>query len=183
MRKKFLAAALCIIIATICTKLYLGHDNADAETAAADARVEISAEAPKPRTQTDIGGKWFVPDDDNPAQPQSIVLFYKKPDETFAAKMVAIYHDGKIDDTEAAPKERAKKIDGNPFLCGLDFIWGLALDADSARYAGKVVDPDSGKTYKCEVWFDTQKQTLVVRGELLIFGVNQYWPPAPPEQK
>ena len=183
MQKKFLAAAFCIITATICAKLYLGHDNADAETSAADARAETEAEAPKPRTQTDIGGKWFVPDDDNPAQPQSIVLFYKKPDGTFAAKMVAIYHDGKIDDTEAAPKERAKKIDGNPFLCGLDFIWGLALDADSARYAGKVIDPDSGKTYKCEVWFDTQKQTLVVRGELLIFGVNQYWPPAPPEQK
>ncbi len=172
MQKKFLTAAICIIATTICAKLYLGHDNAA-------ARVENPAEAPKPRTQADIGGKWYVPDDNNQAQPQSIVLFYKKPDNTFAAKMVAIYHDGKIDDTEAAPKERAKKIDGNPFLCGLDFIWGLALDANSARYSGRVIDPDSGKTYKCEVWFDTKRQTLVVRGELLIFGVNQYWSPAP----
>ena len=124
----------------------------------------------------DIFGKWSIPDDENPDVPQSIALFYKKPDGTAAAKMVAIYHNGKIDDTEAAPKERAKKIDGHPFLCGYDFIHSLIPNAQRTRFAGKVVDPDSGKTYDCEVWFDARKNVLVVRGELLIFGVNQYWP-------
>ena len=147
----------------------LGENGSTGANAAAGG---ISANA----NALDIFGKWSIPDDENPDAPQSIVLFYKKSDGTAAAKMIAIYHNGKIDDTEAAPKERAKKINGHPFLCGYDFIHSLIPNAQRSRFAGKVVDPDSGKTYDCEVWFDARRDVLVVRGELLIFGVNQYWP-------
>lgn len=147
----------------------LGGNSSTGANAAAGG---ISANA----NALDIFGKWSIPDDENPDAPQSIVLFYKKSDGTAAAKMIAIYHNGKIDDTEATPKERAKKINGHPFLCGYDFIHSLIPNAQRSRFAGKVVDPDSGKTYDCEVWFDARRNVLVVRGELLIFGVNQYWP-------
>ena len=62
------------------------------------------------------------------------------------------------------------------FICGLDFITGLKL-SNNGRYVGTVVDPDTGKKYKCEVWYDSKIKKLAVRGELFIFGVTNYWPP------
>lgn len=124
-----------------------------------------------------IGGFWVIPDSDT-GKPESVARFFKKPSGKYCAHMVLIYDEatGKPSETISDPKERAKGIDGNPFICGLEFIWGLELQSDG-RYKGKVVDPDSGKTYRCEVWFDKSKNKLAVRGELFIFGVTNYWQP------
>lgn len=124
-----------------------------------------------------IGGFWIIPDSDT-GKPESVARFFKKPSGKYCAHMVLIYDEatGKPAETIADPKERAKGIDGNPFICGLEFIWGLELQSDG-RYKGKVIDPDSGKTYRCEVWFDKSKNELAVRGELFIFGLTNYWPP------
>ncbi len=126
-----------------------------------------------------IAGYWLVPDDENGGKIQSAVLMYENGGKYYC-RMLVIYDEdsGKIIDTISKPSERAKAIAGNPYLCGKDFIWGLTYNKANKRFAGKVVDPDTGKIYKCEVWYNEDKNCLVVRGEIFIFGKNAYWPEA-----
>ena len=140
-----------------------------------ESQAQPQPEAVRPRTQIDILGDFDVPDPDKPDVSCGIARFYKK-GGFISAKMVAVYHNGKIDDTEKNPLERTKGVPGNPFVCGFDFINNLALDG--GKYVGSVIDPDTNRTYRCLVWFDVKKNRLVVRGEFLFFGLNQYWTPS-----
>ena len=127
------------------------------------------------KSPLDILGFWTIPDKDKNNAPESVVYFYvSKDDGRVYCKMIAIYDGDKIVDTLEKPVERAKGISGSPFLCGLDFIFGLEKNGPN-RYSGHVVNPDDGSIYRCHVWVDTSSGRLVVRGELLVFGVNEYW--------
>lgn len=126
--------------------------------------------------QPDVCGVWLMRDKSNNNSPQSIVCFYKnKSDGLFYGKMIAIFDDNspKIIDTIQKPIERSKGIEGAPFLCGLDFLFRFAPSSNN-RLLGHVIDPDNGSIFRCEVWYDQQKSSLVVRGELLIFGESMY---------
>ena len=123
-----------------------------------------------------IGGFWIIPDSDT-GKPESVAYFYES-GGTYTARMVLIYDEdtGKVAETFLAPKERAKGINSHPYICGLVFIWDLKPESDG-KYAGKVVNPDSGHVFKCEVWYDATSKKLAVRGELLIFGQTNFWLP------
>ncbi len=116
-----------------------------------------------------VDGYWLMRDKDN--EPQTVVAVYKNSDVRFI-KMLAIFHDGKMDDTILKPIEKSKGISGNPSLCGLDFVWNLKESGD--EYVGKVVNPDDAKVYRCRLWYDSKKSKLVMRGELFVFGENEY---------
>ena len=81
-----------------------------------------------------------------------------------------------MDDTIEKPIERAKGLDGKPPLCGLDFVWDLIPSSDG-KFVGKVVNPDDGGVYRCKLWFDADSKKLVLRGELFVFGANEYLVP------
>lgn len=123
-----------------------------------------------------VAGFWVIPDSDT-GKPESVAYFYEQ-DGVFAARMILIYDEttGKIDETYFAPKERANGIPTHPYICGMDFIWGLKPES-AGKYLGKVIDPNSGNVYKCEVWYDKSAQKLAVRGEWFIFGLTNLWPP------
>ncbi len=116
-----------------------------------------------------VDGCWLLRD--KKGEPETVVGVFDK-NGVCAVKMLAIYHNGKIDDTIQKPIERAKGIKGNPPLCGLDFAWNLK--ESKGKYVGSVVNPDDGKIYSCKLWFDTKKSRLVLRGELFVFGENEY---------
>lgn len=138
-----------------------------------------SAAAPSsndtPRGISSVDGVWLMLDKDANNEPESVIVVYERGGLRFA-KMVAIYHNGKIDDTIEKPLERAKGLAGNPPLCGLDFVWNLKL-SDGGKYVGKVVNPDDGGVYRCKLWVDVASQKLVLRGELFIFGESEYLVP------
>ncbi len=144
-------------------------------SACSTAKPESSAAEYKPAaTMSDsITGYWTVPDPDT-NKTDAIVIGYQK-DGVFYYRMVAVYDDsGKLTDTAANCTQKAKGIKGNPKMCSFDMIWGLKFDGK--KYSGgHIIDPDSGKVYNCEVWYDAAKQSLVVRGELWIFGENMNW--------
>lgn len=121
-----------------------------------------------------IEGYWQIVEK---TAPEAIALVYEK-DGVHYIRMVALYDDaGKtITETITSPQEKAQGLSGNPYLCGLDFVWGLMPESNGNRFKGTVTDPDHGKSYTCEVWFDEHRNRLVVRGELLVFGQSQYWP-------
>lgn len=122
----------------------------------------------------DIVGFWKTVDEHS-GKPQSIVAIYENQGKFFG-RLIATYNDsGKIDDTIYAPKDRAPGVIGNPYYSGLDFIWNMK--AEGPRYKdGKIMDPEKGKIYDAEMWI--HGDNLIVRGEFLIFGRNQTWPPA-----
>lgn len=106
-------------------------------------------------------------------QPESVVAIYEYKG-LYYGRIVATYDkQGKITETLKDPKERAPGVIGNPYYCGLDFIWRLAKKND--RYQGKIMDPEKGKIYRAALW--VQNGNLIVRGELFIFGRNQTWLP------
>lgn len=132
-------------------------------------------QAQTPRGISSVDGVWLMLDKDANNEPESVIVVYESGGMRFA-KMVAIYHNGKIDDTIEKPLERAKGLAGNPPLCGLDFVWNLK-PSDGGKYVGKVVNPDDGGVYRCKLWVDVSSQRLVLRGELFVFGESEYLVP------
>lgn len=129
-----------------------------------------------------VKGYWIIPDE-NTNKPESVAFFYERGGLYFA-RMVLLYDDksGEVCETVSSPREIAKGLGPDTKLLGLDFIFNLKPDSKSGRLKGKVVNPDSGNVFDCEVWFDSKRNALVVRGEVLIFGKNNYWKRIPADK-
>lgn len=159
----FVAVQLCSCIKT------------DGSTQVECPAAVVPEQAQTPRGISSVDGVWLMLDKDANNEPESVIVVYESGGMRFA-KMVAIYHNGKIDDTIEKPLERAKGLAGNPPLCGLDFVWNLK-PSDGGKYVGKVVNPDDGGVYRCKLWVDVSSQRLVLRGELFVFGESEYLVP------
>ena len=121
----------------------------------------------------EIGGFWKAVDEKT-GRPRCLVAVYNYQGKYFG-RIVALYNDrGQRVDTIYEPDERAPGIAGNPYYCGMDIIWGL--EWHKKNFSGKIVDPEKGNIYNCELW--TNNGLLIVRGKLLCFGKNQAWVPA-----
>lgn len=123
----------------------------------------------------DVTGFWKTIDDKT-GKPQSIVAVYEYQGKYYG-RMIETINDetGQIDNTIERPKNRAEGVKGHPYYSGLDFIWGLEKKGN--RYTnGHIMDPHEGKIYGCEMWL--KDGNLIVRGEVLVFGRNETWPPA-----
>jgi uncharacterized protein (DUF2147 family) len=133
--------------------------------------------------------------------PQDAVGFWKTVDrgKGFTTSVIAVYiredclvgriivsndeHNGAFIETFHAPMQRISKLKGNPYLLGINLFWGLKR-AENRWVGGKVFDPRSGNTFRCEVWVD--KDVLILRGQVGPFGLNNRFYPAleedfPPE--
>jgi len=113
--------------------------------------------------------------DDKTNMPRSIVRIYEYDDGKIGGRIVAMYDtNGNIEDTIAAPTRRAQKMKGNPYLSGLDIIWGLTNDGKEYN-GGRILDPQSDSTYRARIWQDDPTK-LQVRGQLGIgLGRTQTW--------
>lgn len=117
----------------------------------------------------DITGKWKTIDDQS-GEVKSIVEIYEKGGK-FYGKVLEIMNKARKD-------AKCEKCDGNkknkPVL-GLEIISGLKKDGDEYN-SGKILDPESGKEYKCNISLET-KNKLKVRGFIgfSLIGRTQYW--------
>ena len=61
-------------------------------------------------------------------------------------------------------------------LVGMEIMWGLTTDGGHEWAGGHIMDPKSGKQYKCKLELE-EKDKLKVRGFIGIptFGRTQYW--------
>jgi uncharacterized protein (DUF2147 family) len=66
-------------------------------------------------------------------------------------------------------------LKGKPML-GMQILWGLQKDRDGWS-GGSILDPESGKTYKCLLSLEDGGRKLKVRGfiGLALLGRTQYW--------
>jgi uncharacterized protein (DUF2147 family) len=77
------------------------------------------------------------------------------------------------------PNPRCTQCEGemkDKSLVGLRILWGLSQSGDRWT-GGQIVDPDNGKTYRCEIHLEDGGNKLKVRGYIGIslFGRTEYW--------
>lgn len=122
----------------------------------------------------DVFGFWKSVDNSS-GKAQSIVAVYPYQGKCYGRLILTYSDQGQIKDTIYSPSERAPGVKGHPYYAGLDFIWNLKKNGN--KYSGgEIMDPEKGRIYGAEMW--RKGPNLIVRGELLFFGVNQTWPPA-----
>lgn len=121
----------------------------------------------------DIIGFWKSYDDKG--KPQIIVAVYEYQEKYYGRVIGSFGKDGALNDTIYAPINRTKRLVGDPYYCGIDFIWDLQKKGN--KYSGgEILDPRKGKVYNVEMW--RRNENLIVRGKLLCFGKSLTWVPA-----
>ncbi|MEH6406945.1 MAG: DUF2147 domain-containing protein [Leeuwenhoekiella sp.] len=117
----------------------------------------------------EVTGKWKTIDDET-GKARSIVDIYKQ-DGKIYGKVVEILNKDKRDATCVDCDGEDK---GKPIL-GLVIIKGLEKDGDEYT-DGKILDPSSGKIYKCYIALEDPNK-LKVRGYVgfALLGRTQYW--------
>lgn len=118
----------------------------------------------------DISGFWKSLNDSGESQCVFGIYEYQG---TYYGKIIGTYDNGEMTDTIYKPIGRAEGVVGNPHMCGLDIVYGL--EDSGGSFKGKIVDPNKGNVYNCELWI--QGNSLIVRGKLFIFGKNITWHP------
>ena len=111
---------------------------------------------------SDVIGFWTTIDDET-KEAKSVVQIYEHKGKIYG-RVVDVLKD----------KNATAKLPGSPKIIGLDIIWNLKKDGDEYS-GGKILDPQKGKVYGCEIWRDGEN--LIVRGKIAFFGRNQTWLP------
>ena len=102
---------------------------------------------------------------------ECIVAIYAYKNNFYGRMIGSFNEEGKMDDTVYNPKKRAAGLPGQPFYCGMDFIW--ALNPRGSVYKGQILDPEQGDVYKAAVW--NENGNLKVEGKLMFFSRTQTW--------
>jgi len=120
-----------------------------------------------------IGGFWKSINEET-GKAQCVVAIYPYQGRYYG-RMIGTFDDnGKMKDDIYHPKERAPGVWGNPYYCGMDFIWDLSQRGD--EYSGRILDPEEGSVYNVSLW--VEKGKLIVEGKLMFFSRSQTWVPA-----
>ncbi len=116
-----------------------------------------------------IFGKWKTIDDET-QKAKSIVEIYEKDGKVYA-KILTLLDESKKGSlcTECSGKNKNQSIEG------LVIINGLKKDGDEWN-GGKILDPKTGKKYKCYISLENENK-LKVRGYIgfALLGRTQYW--------
>ena len=123
--------------------------------------------------------------DDKTNNPKSIVRLYEC-GGMLCGRIVALYdtEGTAISETLNKPVRTADKVEGNPFMAGMDIIWNMKWDASDNEFTGgKILDPKSGSVYSSVIWQDKDDASLLrVRGKIGPFGRTQVWHVFPADQ-
>ena len=120
-------------------------------------------------SQNTVIGKWKTIDDET-GKPISVVEIFEKSGKIYGKVLEIINPKNRNRVCEKCPPEEKNK----PIL-GLTVIKGLNKDGEEYN-GGKILDPKSGKLYKCYITPEDNDK-LKVRGYIGIslFGRTQFW--------
>jgi uncharacterized protein (DUF2147 family) len=135
----------------------------------------ISARAETPKKGADaIVGKWWFPKKNGKME-------IKKEGNVYNGKVIAYDKEGQLDEKNPDPKLQTR-----PFV-GIEMLRNFKHDAEAQKWSGGTIyDGDSGKTYKCNMWFDGDDlQNLNARGYvgLSVFGRTEVFTRVTPEDE
>lgn len=127
----------------------------------------------------DPAGFYLVPGD-RPDRPQSVIAVYRYGGKLYGRIVMNFEPEtGRPRDTWLSRHERAKALDGAPYMVGLDILWGLT-ERNGKWTGGRVMDPRNGSTFACEAWLD-EAGNFVLYGKVWIFGRSMTWERIAPE--
>lgn len=117
-------------------------------------------------------GTWTTIDDKT-GKPRAIVRISKSRSGIYSAKILKVLNK-QADDVGVCRKCPGKLK--NRKIIGLRFLWGMKKDGDNTWSGGTILDPKSGKTYRCKMTLKSNK-ALDVRGYVgfSLFGRTQKW--------
>ncbi len=120
-------------------------------------------------TAQDVFGKWKTIDDVS-GEAKSILEIYERDGKVYG-KVLQILTEG----YENSLCDKCTGKDKDKPIVGLEIIRGLEKDGDDYE-GGKILDPESGKEYKCYIELE-EDDKLKVRGYIgfSLFGRTQYW--------
>lgn len=87
------------------------------------------------------------------------IKFYSRGDHFFG-KLVWSQEPEDLDEKNPDPEKRSRKT------LGLDIFYDFTFNPDENEWNGHVYDPESGNTYKCNMWLTDGGKKLKVRGYL-----------------
>jgi uncharacterized protein (DUF2147 family) len=120
--------------------------------------------------QSPVLGKWTTIDDSS-GEPRSVVEIVEKGSKVFG-KIIKLYPKlGEDTDPicDKCPKEDARF---NKKVIGLEIIQDMKW-SDKELTDGSILDPESGKVYRCSIWLEGTN--LMVRGYWGPFFRTQTW--------
>jgi uncharacterized protein (DUF2147 family) len=119
--------------------------------------------------QNSVIGKWKTIDDET-GKAMAILEIFEKNGKIYGRVLEIIEKKNRHLKCEKCPGD-----DKDQPILGLTVIKGLSKDG-SEYNSGKILDPKSGKLYKCYINLE-EKDKLKVRGYIGIslFGRTQYW--------
>jgi uncharacterized protein (DUF2147 family) len=109
----------------------------------------------------------------NTGNTQCVISIYPYQDMYYGRIIGTFDADGNMKENLYAPEDRAEKVAGSPYYCGMDLLFDLK--ASGSKYRGKIVDPRSGRVYDAAIW--NKDGNLFIRGELFFIGRNEKWLP------
>jgi len=117
-------------------------------------------------------GKWRTIDDKS-GKPKSIVEIWEEDGKLYGK--VDQLLDPKPDDPDPVCKKCDGDLKDKPIL-GMRIMWDLKKSGDLWS-GGKVLDPDNGKTYRCNLTLAAGGKKLQLRGYigLALLGRTQTW--------
>ena len=119
--------------------------------------------------QMDPTGMWKNIDDEDGKVKSHLEVYWE--DGVLKAKVKKL-----LDNATVTVCKKCKEDKKDQPLVGMEIMWGLTADGDNEWAGGQIMDPKSGKQYKCKVEL-IEKDKLKVRGFIGIptFGRTQYW--------
>lgn len=116
-------------------------------------------------------GKWITPDN-RTKKPRAIVKIYKAKNHLFG-KILKVFP--KPGDTGRC--RNCPGIYHNKSIKGLTFLWNLQKKSAQKWSDGRIMDPKSGKVYRCKVTLIDGGKKLKVRGYIgfSLLGRTQIW--------
>jgi|SRR6516162_2690035 uncharacterized protein (DUF2147 family) len=148
---------------SLCTLMFLFPGCAQGQRTETDSH--ISAES------TPVG-RWKTIDDVT-GKVNSIVVIWEE-NGTLDGEIEKL-----VDPKPRDPNPRCLRCDGemkDKPLIGLRILWNLRKDADQWS-GGKILDPDTGKVYRCDIALEDGGKKLRVHGFIgfSLLGRTQYW--------
>lgn len=116
----------------------------------------------------EVTGKWRTIDDDT-KEPKSVVEVYKKGEQVYG-KIINILNSKK---ENAVCKECSGDLRNRPIL-GMTILENMKKDGDVYE-GGTILNPSTGKIYKCRLKLTENPNILEVRGYVAMFYKTQYW--------
>lgn len=118
----------------------------------------------------EVFGTWKTVDDQD-GSTKSIVSAMDQ-NGTLALKIIEITDQ----ERRSAVCEKCKGAEKDAPILGMVIASGLKKNADNTYEGAKILDPESGKWYRCKVWLDPEDSNrLLVRGYIGFFYRTQTW--------